>query len=262
MAAVRVIRTERGSKPIRRIAYTDDDEGAFLTDAGYVGTGVVRSESGRDWKPDFLSNGRMTMFIAGVPGAGKSYLAKEMIKTLPEGCDILLFTALSEDDGNFTDLGKGKKLWKIRMEPEVLKKMTLENIRKASKHPVLLFDDVDKIRDRNVANLMFAILDDALANGRGHKKHDGDGDIQVIATSHALNDWKKTKYSLENSDYVAVFPGSTTYGQLERLFTKIGLDKEICRNLANLSRQGKFRSVIVHKVAPMYVMYGDTIQFL
>lgn len=260
--AVRVV---RGSKPdpLRRLAYTPDDENAFLTDvSGCVGAGEIVSSNGSHWKPDFLSNGRLTMFIAGVPGAGKSYLAKEMINSLPDNYDILLFTALSEDDGNFSDLAKGKKLWKIRMEPENLKKMTLANIRAASKHPVLLFDDVDKIRDRTVSNLMFSILDDALANGRGHKKHNGEGDIHVIVTSHALNDWKKTKYSLENSDYVAVFPGSTTYGQLERLFSKIGLDKDLCKEMSILGRQGKFRSVIVHKVSPMYIIFGDTIRFL
>lgn len=260
--AVRLVCNEPRGKPVKRLAYTDAGESAYLTDSGFVGSGVIKSPSGKPWIPDFLANGRLSMFVAGVPGAGKSYLAKEMIKTLPPGFDVLLFTALSEEDGNFEDLGDGHKLWKIRMDPDNLTNLTLANIRTASEHPILLFDDVDKIRDRRVANKMFTVLDDALANGRGHVKHDGVGDIQVIATSHALNDWKNTKYSFENSDYIAVFPGSTPYAQLERLFLKTGLDKALCKELATQSRQGKFRSAIIHKVSPVYVIYGDTIQFV
>lgn len=217
------------------------------------------AESGAEWFPSILDNGRLTVFIPGNPGAGKSYLAAELIKTLPSFYDVLLFTALEESDGNFRDL---KRLYKIKMTEENLQRMTLSEIRRVSKHPVLLFDDIDKIRDKNIEKLVFALLEDALANGRGHVNHDGEGDVHVIVTSHSLNDYRKTKYTLENSDYVSVFPGSTTYAQLNRLFTKMGLSKELCDYVYKQGKQCAIRRIIIHKVAPMYIIIGHTITLI
>ena len=216
------------------------------------------SPSGLEWYPALTS--RLTAFIPGNPGAGKSYLANELINLLPPDSEVLLFTALEEEDGNFKDL-KGR-LYKIRMEPENLERLTLSEIRRRCKNPILLFDDIDKIRDKQVEKLTFKILEDALANGRGHKKHDGEGDIHVIVTSHSLNDYKKTKYTLENSDYIAVFPQSTTYAQMKRLFEKIGLTKEQCDEVMDLGRNGEIRRVIIKKVAPMFIITGNIISLL
>ncbi len=218
-----------------------------------------KSFSGEEWYPSILDNGRLTVFIPGNPGAGKSYLAAELIRSLPSDYDILLFTALEEDDGNFAGI---PRLYKIKMTEENLERMTLSEIRRVSRHPVLLFDDIDKIRDKSVEKIVFAILEDALANGRGHVRHDGEGDVHVIVTSHSLNDYRKTKYTLENSDYVALFPGSTTFAQLTRLFDKMGLSKELCKEVYDLGKRCALRKIIIHKVAPMYIITGDTITLI
>lgn len=220
-------------------------------------TGV--SKNGGEWYPSILDNGRLTAFIPGNPGAGKSYLAAELIKTLPSDYDVLLFTALEEEDGNFEDI---RRLWKIKMTEENLERMTLSEIRRVSRHPILLFDDIDKIRDKGVERMVFTILEDALANGRGHIRHDGEGDVHVIVTSHALNDYRKTKYTLENSDYVALFPGSTTFRQLSLLFEKMGLSKELCKEVYEKGKKCAVRRIIIHKVAPMYIIIGNTITLI
>lgn len=219
------------------------------------------SLTGADWRPRF--NDRMTMFIAGTPGAGKSYLAKQMIKLLPPNIPILLFTALEEKDGNFDELGK-ERLFKIKMTPENLTKINLKEIRERSKTPqtILLFDDVDKIRDPKVQNATFALMNDALANGRGHEKHDGKGDLHVICTSHSANDYQKTKYTFENSNYVALFPGATPPLQMYRMFDKLGLEKELCQKLIALARMQQIRSVIIHKTVPMYIIFGNKIMLI
>lgn len=219
------------------------------------------SFTGADWRPCF--NDRMTMFIAGTPGAGKSYLAKQMIKLLPSTIPILLFTALEENDGNFDELGTDR-MYKIKMKPDVLTKINLAEIRERSKSPqtILLFDDVDKIRDPKVQNATFALMNDALANGRGHQKHDGTGDVHVICTSHSANDYQKTKYTFENSNYVALFPGTTPPLQMYRMFDKMGLDKELCQKMIRLARSQHIRSIIIHKVVPMYMIFGNKIMLL
>lgn len=267
-----IVVTKKGKKlPHKLIAKTCVRENAYYVEPSFLrdyGCDIGDSEevrsvvspSGEDWMPEILQNGRLSMFIAGNPGAGKSYLAKEMIELLPSNYDILLFTALEEEDGNFDDLGE--RLHKVKMTPENLKRISLTEIRRRGKHPVLLFDDIDKIRDREVERLTFAILEDALANGRGHKKHDGEGDVHVIVTSHALNDYRKTKYTLENSDYIGVFPQSTTYAQMQRLFEKIGLGKELCDEVIAKGRRGEVRAVIVRKITPMYIITGDTLSLL
>lgn len=218
------------------------------------------SPSGEEWYPSILNNGRLTAFIPGNPGAGKSYLANELISLMPDDYQVLLFTAVDEEDGNFSELGE--RLHKVRMDPENLERMSLATMRKASPHLILLFDDIDKLHDKRVEKMTYSILEDALANGRDHRKHDGEQDIHVIVTSHSLNDYKKTKYSLENSDYVAVFPQSTTYNQMRRLFDKLGLERELCDHVIDCGRAGMVRRVIIHKVAPMYIIIGDEIALI
>lgn len=239
----------------------DDDDEDAMTPFDFPLEKSYSSFTGAEWRPYF--NDRMTMFIAGAPGAGKSYLAKQMIKLLPTNIPILLFTALEENDGNFDDLGKDR-IYKIKMKPEILSKINLSEIRERSKTPqsILLFDDVDKIRDSKVQNGVFALMNDALANGRGHEKHDGKGDVHVICTSHSANDYQKTKYTFENSNYVALFPGTTPPLQMYRMFDKLGLPKELCQKMMKLGRMQKIRSVIIHKVVPMYMIYGDKIMLL
>lgn len=233
----------------------DDDE----SDSAY--TAVKSSSTGEEWFPDILANGgRLTIFVAGAPGAGKSYFSKQLIEYLPKDYDVLLFTALEEDDGNFSEIGP--RLHKVKMVPDVLRRITLSSIRARSKHTILLFDDIDKIRDQGIKRAVFSLLEDALANGRGHKKHDGEGDLHVITTSHALNDYKQTKYMLENSDYVALFPLYTTRKQMITMFDKLGLTKELCDEVIKDARRGRFRRIIIHKVAPLYLIAGPTIRLL
>ena len=221
----------------------------------------IQSFTGSPWRPVF--NDRMTMFIAGAPGAGKSYLAKQMISLFPPNTDILLFTALEEEDGNFADLGS-HRLFKIKMTPENLRSISLSKIREnaQTKQVILLFDDVDKISDPKVQAATFAIMNDALANGRGHTKHNGDGDIHVVCTSHSPNDYQKTKYTFENCNYVALFPGNTPALQLKRMFEKLGLDKKLCQRMMRLGRAQQIRSIIIHKVVPLYIIYGNKIMLL
>lgn len=237
--------------------YVNPSEYGLITPKnGSVGV----SKDGEEWYPSILNNGRLTAFIPGNPGAGKSYLANELIELLPPDYKILLFTSVDEFDGNFE--GLKDRLYKIRMEPENLQRMTLATIRSVCDHPILLFDDVDKIRNKKVEELVFKLMEDALANGRDHRHHDGKRDIHVICTSHALNDYRKTKYTLENSDYVALFPQSTTYMQMKRLFDKLGLSKELCDKVIEVGKRGEVRRVIIHKVTPMYIIIGDKIALI
>lgn len=201
---------------------------------------------------------RLTIFLPGNPGAGKSYFASELIQRFPESTNILLFTSLKEHDTNFDPFKR--RINKVRMEPEVLERINVDSIR--SRIPVgsdviALFDDVDKISDKKLSKMVFQILEDLLANGRIHdrRRRGGGGNIHVIATTHSLNDWLKTKYLTENCNYVALFPQSTTHIQLERLLSKLGLGKEMCGIIKDTGE----RVVVIHKTAPMFIIAGPSI---
>lgn len=243
---------------------SDDDEGDEMIDKEEEDqpSRIVTSVSRQPWVPIF--NDRLTMFIGGIPGAGKSYLAKQMIGLLPDDLDILLFTALEEKDGNFDELDKAGRLIKIAMRPEILSKINLSEIRKKmkGKQCILIFDDIDQMADPKIANLTLHIMNDALANGRGHEKHDGDGDVHVLCTTHTVNNYIKTKYMFENSNYIALFPGSTPVKQMQTMFDKIGLPKELCDRIIRVCRRKGIRSIIIHKTVPMYLIYGDKIMLL
>lgn len=255
-----MIVVSRRKLPFPALAFNQEGETAYYIDHDSADglfdidedKRVAYSRSGQ-WYPNVF-DGRLSILIAGNPGAGKSYLATQLINMFPDDYEVLLFTALEEEDGNFSHLKN--KLYKIRMEPENLQRLSLTEIRKNCKCPILLFDDIDKIRDKRVEKQTFALLEDALANGRGHKHHDGVGDIHTIVTSHALNDYRKTKYTLENSDYVALFPGSTTYRQFETMCNKLGLTSEMCKGLYERGKRG-VRSIIIRKIAPMYIIAGN-----
>ena len=252
--------------PAQKLALTRSGEIAYYippTDAPVqdsMRSGV--SPSRLQWYPALCDLGRLTAFIPGNPGAGKSYLTNELLHLLPPDSDILLFTSLEEDDGNFSALKRAGRLFKIKMTKENLERLTLPTIRSIADNPVLVFDDVDKIRDKDISRLVFSIMEDALANGRGHQKHDGKGDIHVITTSHSLNDYKKTKYTLENSDFIAVFPQSTTYAQMKRLYEKIGLSKELCDEAIKLGKFCGVRYILIHKTTPMFIISGPQIKLI
>lgn len=200
---------------------------------------------------------RLTIFLPGNPGAGKSYFASELIQRFPESTEILLFTSLREHDSNFDPFKD--RLNKVRMDPEVLERINVETIRARippGSDVIALFDDIDKISDRALSKLVFHILEDLLANGRVHDKRKRvGGNIHVIATTHSLNDFLKTKYLTENCNYVALFPQSTTHIQLERLLSKLGLGKEMCRIIKDTGE----RVVVIHKTAPMFIIAGPSI---
>ena len=85
-----VISGKRRTRDFHVLAFTDFDEYAVQYPGG---SEIAESPSGARWFP--VMDGRLTAFIAGNPGAGKSYLAKELINLLPPSSEILLFTALA-----------------------------------------------------------------------------------------------------------------------------------------------------------------------
>ena len=266
----------RGLKPLavspfREIAYyVPYDDGSAER--------AATTQSGEDWFPAFQDLGRVTVFLAGGPGSGKSYQTSQIMHSFPRTADFILFTSLTEPDGHFDEFSHSRKpdgtprFWNIGamarakggsgLTPDIVKHFTLDYIRGRGKNPVLIFDDVDKISDKAVLKSIYGVLEDALANGRGHRKHNGEGDVHVIYTGHSLNDYMKTKYVTENCDYVVVFPNGTTKGQYTQLMKKIGVDESLANAAREWAKSDEHAAVFIKKTVPMFISFGDTISLL
>ena len=116
----------------------------------------------------------------------------------------------------------------------------------------VVFDDVDKIRDPTVSKLVSRLMDNIVANGRSHER-EGESHIHIIVTNHSLNDYRLTKYSCENCDYWIIFPNKSMKQQVQRLLSKMGLEKE---KIYNEDR------VIIHKSVPLFIITPRYIRLL
>ena len=183
---------------------------------------------------------RLSYFIAGPPGCGKSTTAADILSLFPK-MPIFLFTDLEEEDRAF----KGIPMRKMKMDADLLDELKPEMLTSEGDCWVV-FDDIDKIRDPKVSKKVIALMDNIIANGRRHNKHT----IHVIATSHSLADYKKTKYMIENCSYWVIFPNKTINSQLKRLLSKLDLEK---LNLKPFSR------VFVHQIVPSFIVTDDFI---
>lgn len=209
---------------------------------------------GRHITPYIDPSKRLSMFLAGPPGAGKSYFIARMIEQLADqACPIYLFTSIGGDDEQFTTFAH--RIRRVRMNAENVRGVDLKRLRTTNnpgKDAILIFDDVDKIREADLRREIFKLMEDTLANGRAHGEDEGN--LHIFITSHALNDYRLTKYSFENSDYAVIFPSSTPFSQVERFLIKLGVKKDVIRRITSSGQ----RTCLIHKILPMFFVLGST----
>ena len=243
-----------GTKPI---ACTEYNEQALYDDRLPFNTSPVSSYSGAEWLP--IPNGRFSLYVAGVPNAGKSYFTAQILKLFPKNYEVLLFSALDEKDSNFDDIPQ--KIWKINIFSEKFNELNLATIKKLVKNPICVFDDYDDIPDPKVAKSVLGLLNEILLKGRAHEK--GSSDVHIIITSHFLNNSLKTKGPIENCDFLCVFPLSTLQSQMELLLcTKVGISKKDLLELISFCKNNKIRKIIVKKTAPQFIITQNLIRLL
>ena len=226
-------------------------------------TEITTDSKDEKMEPFYNPKERITMFIAGTQGCGKSYFISEFLDDYqlahPER-PVRLFTGLKEKDKHFER--HADRIVRARMRCKYLEEMDLETMRYNKKKQrtgcLLIFDDVDRIRDPEVKKMTYRILYDALCNGRDHETQEGHADIDVVVTNHEINDYQNTKYILTECNYIVLFPYFTTAEQIERVLKKIGVNKHLMKQI--IKYQG--RALIIHRTAPMYCITHSKIFLL
>ena len=174
---------------------------------------------------------REAIFVIGPAGAGKSTWAVRYIvmwkQMFPRGA-VYRFSRV-EDDRTF-DRIKGMYKNVVIDERMLSEPVTAEMLKSMSPdQPVLVvFDDIDTIKDDNVRESVMKLRDDLLETGRHNS-------FYVISTSHKAMNWNSTKTSTNEATAVTFFPRSGTSGSIrDFLRKKCGYDADKIKRLMNL----------------------------
>ena len=248
---------------------SDDDDSEFqipMAKKAKVDNTVYKCKPYETIVPYYNPKERITMFIAGPQNCGKSYFISKFLKTyklMHPKRPIYLVTGLLEKDKNF----EGFNIRAIDLSTpdasEVVGSLDLERMRTDDQTGkrlgcLMIFDDTDRIRNRDLMGKVYKLLDDALANGRDHATQAGHADIDVVVTNHEINDYQRTRGITTNCNYVVLFPYYSLASQMRLMMDKIGVSKEDQKQVLKY----KGRDVIFRKTAPLYCVMRKKIFLL
>lgn len=211
------------------------------------------ARTGQHCEPFYRPSERLTIFIAGAQNCGKSYWVANFLdeyKYIHPNRPIYLVTGLNEPDKHF----ERHKIRRIDMDVEVIDDIDLEKLREddvTGKRTgcLIIFDDTDRIRDKQLMKRVYDLLHDALCNGRDHATQSGAADIDVIITNHEINDYQRTRYILTECNYLVLFPQCSLKKQLDMCIEKVGMSKEAKDYILSYTDS---RSLVIHKTYPFY----------
>jgi hypothetical protein len=176
------------------------------------------------------------VFVSGLTGCGKSTWASNFMRNmmmLDTTLQPVVFSKLSHDD--VVD-----ELNPLRID---IMNEPLPEVEELA-NSVVLYDDIDSIRDKRKLKEVRDLMKDTSQVGR----HDN---IHTIYCNHILNDYQNTKPILNESNIIVVFPQGGNFKQLEYLLkTYLGFDKSTIEHIIN----SESRWVLIHKEVPLYIL--------
>ncbi len=180
------------------------------------------------------------IFIAGPSGSGKSTWAamyiKQYKKLYPKR-KFYLFSDIVKD--NVLDTLKPLR---IKLDERMYTEPLSIDIFKNS---VVLFDDIDTIKDEDVKQSVRNLRDEILEKGRKN-------DTSVLSISHNPTNNKATKASLLESSSVVLFPGGgDDYHMTTVLKNYCGINPKKINEIINM----KSRWIQCHKKYPKYILH-------
>lgn len=180
-------------------------------------------------------------FISGQSGSGKSFFSRKYIEQyhkLYKKRPIYIFSYFNEDPS----LDSLKYLKRIPLDNKFIEtELTLDDF----KNSLILFDDIDCIRNKSIKNKLFGILHSLLELGRHCN-------CEVLYLSHIATKGIETKCILNEATSITIFPKVMSARAFKYLLESyFGLDKNQIKHIKQL----KSRAVTILKTYPNIVLY-------
>jgi len=184
---------------------------------------------------------RQILYIFGASGSGKSTYARKFIEQWLKGHkdgDIYLFSAL-KDDESLDELKPNLKRIKID-EKLINEPLEAEHF----KDSMVIFDDIDVIREKELKEAVYTILNGILETGRHFN-------TWCISTNHLPSNGADTRRILNECHSITYFPHSGAGAQQKRFLENYaGLDYKEIKKIKKLNT----RWATIFKTYPMCVM--------
>lgn len=180
------------------------------------------------------------IFIAGPSGSGKSTWAsmyvKQYKKLYPKN-QFIIFSDVSEDEV----LDKLKPM-RVSIDERMYEEpLPIDEF----KDSVVLFDDIDTIKDKRIKQAVKDLRDEILEKGRHNN-------TTVLSISHNPAGNKETKASLLESSSIVLFPGGgDDYHMSYILKNYCGINPKKINDIINI----KSRWIQCHKKYPKYILH-------
>lgn len=195
---------------------------------------------------------RLTMFIVGESGLGKSYyaaqIAKSYKKRYPKNPVVLISPKKYDKPLDELNVHRISITEENFLDPDTrisLPDGELDNT-------LIIFDDIEGIADKKLMQAVDKLKDDCLILGRSSK-------TSVIYISHLATAGHQTKRALYETAYFVFSPRSRLRYQIMNVLKNyMGLTKDQIKKIFNTP----CRMLLVSKDFPSYVMGSDCIYFL
>lgn len=191
--------------------------------------------------------GRMILYVTAPSGAGKSYFVNIFIKNyqkIYKKRQVYLFSYF-ENDVSIT----AKNIKRIKLDNTfVSTPLTLEDFQDS----LIIYDDTDFVKNREIKNKLSNILDGLLQGGRHHN-------TDVIYTSHLCNKGHETRLILAEAHSIVLFPKVMGNRALSYVLDQYyGLSKKQISKIKKLS--GRWISLV--KTHPYVILYKKGLYIL
>jgi hypothetical protein len=235
-------------RPIARIDGGKNDKKIIsLSDADESnGFKNIRLKEGKFSHIPNTDQERDILYITGPSGSGKSWYANTYIKNYKKAHpknNIYMFSPVIEDESISSDIKRVKLDDRMVTDPLKIGELA---------ESLVIFDDVDVIKDKKLRDAVYALLNEVLEVGRHIK-------VSCIITNHLPTNGKETRRMLNEAHSITYFPAAGSKVQLNRLLEQyIGMDKKDIKK----AKQSGSRWVTVFKNYPQFVMTENEMYLL
>lgn len=190
---------------------------------------------------------REVIYICGKSGSGKSTACGEYIycfnKKFPDA-DVIVISTVQDDPAL-----EGLDILKADLNCFKDDPITIQDLEDNS---LIVFDDIDTIKDKEIKDNVVTLMNQILETGR-HRN------IYCLITNHLINDYKKTRTIINELTKIILFPCGSSQGNIDYFLDKyLGFTKDQRQEIKKL----KSRYIIISNTVPQYVMCSNKIYLL